>query len=150
MDCAVLVMPKLPGGYEKATKLWGYHADRAAKSYHKAHGSANQKWHHMFTPDDRRKAAKMFADQGRAELEESFSKKANRENDGVNEYVVLPATSILKSAGDMERDKTKRYAKGNKAIRGRNGLPKDKLCTYCWDGVGLRLEFEELVSITQK
>lgn len=112
--------------HEKATKLWGYHADRAAQSYHKAHGSANQKWHHMFSTDDRRKAAKIFADQAKDELEESFSKKANRENDGVNEYVVLPATSILKSAGEMERDKTKRYAKGNKAIRGRNGLPKDK------------------------
>jgi hypothetical protein len=112
--------------HEKATKLWGYHADRAAQSYHKAHGSANQKWHQMFSKDDRRKAAKMFADQGRDELEESFSKKANRENDGVNEYVVLPATSILKSAGDMERDKTNRAAKANKAIRGRDGLPKKK------------------------
>jgi len=112
--------------HEKATKLWGYHADRAAQSYHKAHGSPNQKWHHMFSTDDRRKAAKMFADQGKDELEESFSKKANRENDGVNEYVVLPATSILKSAGDMDRDKTKRYSKYNKSIRGRNGLPKDK------------------------
>ncbi len=27
------------------------------------------------------------------------------------------------------------------------GLPKEKLCTYCWDGVGLLLELEELESI---
>jgi len=168
--------------HEKAIKLWGYHADRAAQSYHKAHGSANQKWHHMFSKADRMKAAKQFADQGRDELEEaldwntirdmedgpeklkatrerkqadvrkkidksyiaqdreargskvggnvkfreSVSKKANRENDQVNEYVVLPAISQLKSAGDMERDKTKRYAKYNKAIRCKDGLPKKK------------------------
>lgn len=113
--------------HEKATKLWGYHADRAAQSYHKAHGSPNQKWHHMFSTDDRRKAAKIFADQAKDELEESFSKKANRENNGVNEWVVLPATSILKSAGEMERDKTNRAAKANKAIRGKDGLPKKKV-----------------------
>jgi amidophosphoribosyltransferase len=29
------------------------------------------------------------------------------------------------------------------------GLPKDWLCTYCWDGVGLILELEELESISQ-
>lgn len=92
--------------HEKATKLWGYHANRAAQSYHKAHGSANQKWHHMFSPEDRRKAAKIFADQGRDELDES----------------VLPATAILKSAGNMERDAVNRYAKANKAIRNRDGL----------------------------
>ena len=111
--------------HEKATKLWGYHADRAAQSYHKAHGSSNQKWHQMFSKADRMKAAKQFADQGRDELEEAFLGKAERESD-LNEYVVLPATSILKSAGNMERDKTNRAAKANKAIRGRDGLPKKK------------------------
>lgn len=92
--------------HEKATKLWGYHADRAAQSYHKAHGSANQKWHQMFTTADRKKAAKMFADQAKDELDES----------------VLPATAIMKSAGDINRDAVNRYAKGNKAIRSRDGL----------------------------
>lgn len=57
--------------HDKATKLWGYHADRAAKSYHKAHGGGGGlPWHQMFTPDDRRIAAKHFAAQGRSELEE--------------------------------------------------------------------------------
>ena len=93
--------------HDKATKLWGYHANRAAQSYHKAHGTPGTKWHHMFSPDDRRKAAKQFADQGRDELEEA---------------VVLPQVSALKSAGDMDRDKTARYAKYNKAIRNRDGL----------------------------
>jgi hypothetical protein len=111
--------------HEKATKLWGYHADRAAQSYHKAHGSANQKWHHMFSKADRMKAAKQFADQGRDELEEAFLGKAEGEND-LNEFVVLPALSVLKSAGDMDRDAVNRYAKGNKAIRGKDGLPKKK------------------------
>ena len=111
--------------HEKATKLWGYHADRAAQKYHKEFGSGG-KWHHMFSKADRMKAAKQFADQGRDELEEAVSKKANREND-VNEFVVLPATSILKSAGDMERDKTNRAAKANKAIRAKEGLPKKKV-----------------------
>jgi len=110
--------------HEKATKLWGYHADRAAQKYHKEFGSGG-KWHHMFSKTDRMKAAKQFADQGKDELEESFSKKANRES-GLDEYVVLPATSILKSASQQERDKTKRYAKYNKAIRNKDGLPKDK------------------------
>ncbi len=27
------------------------------------------------------------------------------------------------------------------------GLPKEKLCTYCWDGIGLLLAFEELTTM---
>lgn len=91
--------------HEKATKLWGYHADRAAQKYHKEFGSGG-KWHHMFSKADRMKAAKQFADQGHDELDEA----------------VLPATAILKSAGEQERDKVNRYAKANKAIRNRDGL----------------------------
>jgi len=40
-----------------ATKLWGYHADRAAQSYAKQFGSADQPWHKMFTPAVRKEAA---------------------------------------------------------------------------------------------
>lgn len=42
---------------EKAKKLWGYHADRAAQTYHKEHGDKHSKWHHMFSTSDRKQAA---------------------------------------------------------------------------------------------
>jgi hypothetical protein len=42
---------------EKAKTLWGYHADRAAQSYVKAHGAPGEKWHQMFSPATRREAA---------------------------------------------------------------------------------------------
>ncbi len=41
----------------KATKLWGYHADRAAQAYTKQFGSSGDKWHQMFPPAVRREAA---------------------------------------------------------------------------------------------
>jgi hypothetical protein len=46
--------------HEKATKLWKYHADRAAKSYEKQHGG-------KFSVADRKAAAKHFADSARSE-----------------------------------------------------------------------------------
>jgi len=54
--------------HEKAKKLWKYHADRAADSYAKEHGSKGQKGHHMFSVADRKAAAKHFADNHRAEM----------------------------------------------------------------------------------
>lgn len=54
---------------EKAKKLWGYHADRAAQSYHKQHGSGG-KWHHMFSTEHRRQAAAHFEAHHRAEVHE--------------------------------------------------------------------------------
>lgn len=42
---------------EKATKLWGYHADKAAQAYHKQHGAPGQAWHQMFSPAVRKEAA---------------------------------------------------------------------------------------------
>jgi hypothetical protein len=59
--------------HEKATKLWGYHADRAAQKYAKEHGDGTP-WHKMFTPDDRKKAAKWFANGNKEELGLSESK----------------------------------------------------------------------------
>lgn len=41
----------------QATKLWGYHADRAAQAYAKEHGTPDQPWHQMFSPAVRREAA---------------------------------------------------------------------------------------------
>lgn len=46
--------------HEKATKLWKYHADRAAKSYEKQHGG-------KFSVADRKAAASHFADSARSE-----------------------------------------------------------------------------------
>lgn len=54
---------------EKAKKLWGYHADRAAQSYHKQHGSGG-KWHHMFTPEHRKQAAAHWEAHHRSEVHE--------------------------------------------------------------------------------
>jgi nuclear transport factor 2 (NTF2) superfamily protein len=45
---------------EKAKKLWGYHADRAAQSYAKEHGDGKTPWHKMFTTADRKQAAAKF------------------------------------------------------------------------------------------
>ena len=42
---------------QKAEKLWGYHADRAAQAYVKEHGSPGDKWHAMFPPHVRKEAA---------------------------------------------------------------------------------------------
>ena len=55
---------------EKATKLWGHHADRAAHSYHKEFGSPNEKWHDSFSPDDRREAASYWESMHRDEVHE--------------------------------------------------------------------------------
>jgi hypothetical protein len=48
--------------HQKAHKLWQYHADSAAKSYHKEHGSRDQKWHHMFSTAHRKEAAAHWAE----------------------------------------------------------------------------------------
>ena len=58
--------------HEKATKLWGYHADRAAMKYAKEHGDGTP-WHKMFTPADRKQAAKWFANGNKEEIHESLS-----------------------------------------------------------------------------
>ena len=107
--------------HEKATKLWGYHADRAAQSYHKAHGSSNQKWHQMFSTADRKAAAKQFADQAHDELHEETISEVFGALRGAGQV----APRIIKSAGEMERDAVNRYAKGNKAIRNRDGLKSE-------------------------
>lgn len=53
----------------KARKLWGYHADRAAQSYHKEHRGEG-KWHHMFSPATRRAAAHHWEESNRSEVHE--------------------------------------------------------------------------------
>jgi len=40
-----------------ARKLWGYHADRTAKSYVDQFGPKDSPWHKVFTPSDRKAAA---------------------------------------------------------------------------------------------
>jgi hypothetical protein len=53
---------------EKAKKLWKYHADRAAQSYHKAHGDASHPWHKMFPTHDRNQAAAHWEQHHRDEV----------------------------------------------------------------------------------
>ena len=55
---------------EKARKLWGYHADRAAQSYHKEHGSRNEKWHETFPTSTRKEAAHHFESMHREQVED--------------------------------------------------------------------------------
>lgn len=49
--------------HEKAKKLWGYHADRVAQSYHKEYGSKDQPWHKMFSTAHRKEAASHWANE---------------------------------------------------------------------------------------
>jgi len=55
---------------EAARKLWGYHADRAAHSYHKEHGTPDHPWHKMFPPETRREAAHHFESAHREQVED--------------------------------------------------------------------------------
>jgi hypothetical protein len=55
-----------------ATKLWQYHADRAAQSYAKQHGDGTP-WHKMFTVGQRKEAAKHWEEFHRHELNESVN-----------------------------------------------------------------------------
>jgi len=55
---------------DKARKLWGYHADRAAQSYHKEYGSNSQPWHKMFPTEDRKQAAGHWEESNRGTMEE--------------------------------------------------------------------------------
>jgi len=66
-----LAKKKKSGQYdpEKARTLWGYHADRSAKQYHKEYGDSSQKWHEMFTPEHRKEAAAHWEHFHRDELE---------------------------------------------------------------------------------
>lgn len=54
--------------HEKAKKLWGYHADRAAQSYAREHGHPGVKWHEMFSTKDRKQAASHWADEHHHEM----------------------------------------------------------------------------------
>lgn len=56
---------------EKAKKLWHYHADRAAQSYHKEYGDKSVPWHKMFTTADRKQAAAHWEHHHKDELNES-------------------------------------------------------------------------------
>jgi len=60
---------------EKARKLWGYHSDRAAQSYHKEHGDKSSKWHEMFDTGTRKEAAHHFEDAHRDQVEDTSTFK---------------------------------------------------------------------------
>jgi hypothetical protein len=58
---------------DKATKLWGYHADRAAMSCCKQHGGGKDVWHKMFPTTDRKQAASHWEALHRDNLNESLN-----------------------------------------------------------------------------
>jgi hypothetical protein len=64
---------------DKATKLWGYHADRAAMSCCKQHGGGTGVWHKMFSTADRKQAAAHWEALHRDNLQE-----------GLNENIEFP------------------------------------------------------------
>ena len=80
--------------HDKAIVLWKYHADRAAKKYGVEHG--NNDGFAIFSPADRRAAAKEFADAWQMELEagnmeegnEFSGALANAKKDGKKEFEV--------------------------------------------------------------
>lgn len=56
-----------------ATKLWGYHADRAAQAFNKSHPDfPGQKWHSQFPPATRQAAARSWADSFRSDRNSSI------------------------------------------------------------------------------
>jgi hypothetical protein len=59
----------------KARKLWAYHADRAAQSYAKEHGTPSVPWHKMFTPEHRKEAAAHFESTHRDKVEDDTNYK---------------------------------------------------------------------------
>lgn len=74
----------------KALKLWGYLADNGAQKYFKEFGGAG-KWFDMFTPADRRAAAKELADHYMEHLRENprrKHRKVKRNPSRIHEYIV--------------------------------------------------------------
>lgn len=57
--------------HDLATKLWKYHADRAAQEYARQYGSPNVKWDQMFSVPVRMAAARHWANEWKNELEAS-------------------------------------------------------------------------------
>ena len=62
---------------EKATKLWGYHADRAAMSCCGKHSGGKDVWHKMFSTSDRKQAASHW----------EALHRDNLQNESINENV---------------------------------------------------------------
>jgi nuclear transport factor 2 (NTF2) superfamily protein len=88
--------------HEKAKQLWGYHADRAAKSYHKEFGSPGQKWHQMFTPEHRKEAAAHWADEQHAMIKNGEYSHALGESTTVADLLAL--TPFLVEAKKPTKD----------------------------------------------
>lgn len=68
-----------------ATKLWGYHADRAAVKSHKESGSPDQQWHKSFPKSVRDEAAAHWEDFHKEHLKDYEAHKAVQES--INENV---------------------------------------------------------------
>ena len=107
--------------HEKATKLWKYHADRAAKSYEKQHGG-------KFSVADRKAAASHFADNARDEhgfgsvKEESIDEASTKSQKDAMKRVLSQhpdrdlLSRITKQGADARREK-KSFASAKKEIK---------------------------------
>jgi hypothetical protein len=85
---------------EKAKKLWGYHADRAAQSYHKEYGDKHVPWHHMFPTHVRREAAAHWEAHHRDELHESVEHLDELSKKTLGSYVKKASKDAAKNAED--------------------------------------------------
>jgi hypothetical protein len=74
--------------HEKAPKLWAYHADRAAQSYSKQHGTPDQPWHKMFSPGVRKEAAKHWADRHHDDMKAGIHESVDDNFDEVMSFAV--------------------------------------------------------------
>jgi hypothetical protein len=87
--------------HEKAKKLWGYHADRAAQSYSKQHGDVKTPWHKMFTTADRKQAASHMADKHQAEMDAGNFHSENVEWNDIPALNEMTAFTYIAELGDQ-------------------------------------------------
>jgi hypothetical protein len=110
--------------HEKAKKLWGYHADRAAQAYHKQFGSKDQPWHKMFSTADRKEAAAHWADHHRPDQnnEETLHELSKKTLSSYFNKAEDSASSLSRSwvvGAKTAEEKKKAYAKIDKKVDNR-------------------------------
>ena len=110
------VMPKKKPDHEKAKKLWLHHANRAADSYAKEHGSG-QKGHQMFSMSDRKQAADHFADTHKDQVHEETESLEEISKDTAVRYINRAASDKTSTEGkpfkaDSDAPRIKKRMKG--------------------------------------
>ena len=82
--------------HDKAIVLWKYHADRAAKKYGIEHG--NNDGFRIFSPADRKEAAKQFADEWQMELDAGNMEETVTTNEAGGHYT-KPVYDMIEQHG---------------------------------------------------